>query len=106
MVAFHFLQAGCPDGGQRGRHRTMVEHGGRLGGGEVQVNFYAVALLRPQPLAGFIEGKTLLIVVFYDVFQLVAGERVAVGGAGGQQVGYTYPAALLQNQADGLGLVT
>ena len=71
----------------------------------MQINGYAVALLGAQALTRFIEGKALFVIIFYDVLQLVAGEGVAVGGAGGQQVGHGYPAARLQREADGCGLV-
>ena len=45
MVPVHFLQALAPDGGQRGRRRTVVEHGGWNSRRKLQVNFHTVALL-------------------------------------------------------------
>jgi UDP-N-acetylmuramate dehydrogenase len=64
-----------------------------------------VALLSADALARLIEGKALLVAVLDEVGQLIAGEGVAVGGAGGQQVGYGYPATCLQREANGLGRV-
>ncbi len=80
MVAVHGKQAIAHDGIEIARNGAVVQHGRRLYGGKFQINKNAVALLRPDARAAFVEREALLVVACNNLVQFGAGERKAMPG--------------------------
>jgi uncharacterized phosphosugar-binding protein len=101
----HLLQTVALDQVGGAGRSAVVEVRRRGLGGELEVDVDAVALVRTDPLAGFVEGKALLIVVGDDLLQLLAGERETARAARFEERGHGDPAAWLQHEAEGFRLV-